>query len=164
MDSKKPKSVINGSKSVLKPSQTLGGSVSTQAVEKSEKVFDRTSNGASQPIGVKPDSTFSSDESLSKIDFWKEEVKPSVAPPSSGKTSTASSTSERVEGSENSNLGNFFSGRKRTGSTVAPTEKIEKSVNSDTRNSENVIFPGDEESSEYMYVEQPDYDSDSWLR
>lgn len=160
LDSKKPKSVINGSKSVYKPSlgahaQTLGGSGSTQAVEKS-KVFERASNGPSQPNGAKPDSAFSSDESLSKIDFWKDEVKPSVAPPSCGKTSTASSTSKRAEGSENSNLGIFFSGRKRSVSTVTPTEKIEKTVNADTRDSENVIFHEDEESSEYMYVEQPD--------
>lgn len=58
-----------------------------------------------------------------------------------------------MEGLENFNFGIFFSGWKRSVFIVILIEKIEKIVNVDMCDLENVIFYEDEEFFEYMYVE-----------
>lgn len=93
--------------------------------------------------------TFSSEESLSKVDFWKDSVT------SSAVVEKITVGSPETPGSENSKLGSFFNGRKRDATTSKNSP--ENTLKSD---SEALL----EAQDAHSYVEQPDYDSDSWLR
>lgn len=116
-------------------------------------------NGTSQRGDSAPKSTFSSEGSLSKVDFWKESVTPSaVVDKMTVNASSGAAASDRGgDGPDRSKLGSFFNGRKQ--STVAPTAQP---LNADVRNLGFEASPEPEDVS--SYVEQPDYDSDSWLR
>jgi hypothetical protein len=127
--------------------KTVGKTSTDSTGRESKAPRDEPSvNGTSQRGDIAPKSTFSSEGSLSKVDFWKESVTPSAVV-----------DKMTVNDPDRSKLGSFFNGRKQ--STVAPTAQP---LNADVRNSGSEASPEPEDVS--SYVEQPDYDSDSWLR
>lgn len=119
-------------------------------------------NGTSQHGDTAPkSSTFSSEGSLSKVDFWKESVAPSAVVDKMTVDASSGAASDRGDGSDRSKLGSFFNGRKRTATpSSAPLE--DAPLNADVHRLESEVLPQPEDASNY--VEQPDYDSDSWLR
>lgn len=92
---------------------------------------------------IKP--TFSSEESLSKVDFWKDSVTTSAVIEKMTVESPANATQPSTMNS--SKMDSFFNGRKTAKSNVGSDE----------------VLPEQAEDAE-SFVEQPDYDSDSWLR
>ena len=115
-------------------------------------------NGTAPRADNVPKSTFSSEGSLSKVDFWKESVTPSAVVDKMVVNASSAAASDGGDGPDTSKIGSYFNGRKRTVSTPnAPLDNVPN-----MRNSESEVLPEPEDAS--SYVEQPDYDSDSWLR
>ncbi|KAG0553475.1 hypothetical protein KC19_12G014300 [Ceratodon purpureus] len=141
---------------------------STNGVGKESKIptgarDELSVNGTSQRGDSALKSTFSSEGSLSKVDFWKDSVTPSAVVSKMTAKASSSAASDRGDGPDRSNLGSFFNGRKR--STVNPpnVQALDNEpLNSDVHNSGPEVWHEPEDVS--SYVEQPDYDSDSWLR